>query len=117
MKRPAKRYTTRKSILDAMETHHHEQANDLKLICQYETEIDSLKAWFALHPNGVLMSSKQSEIWHGKFGRLKLCNNELAIRKRSLPRHQQKLNVLKAVLAEFLTQPMSFLEDGGVVAK
>ncbi len=112
-----KRLTTREPIIRAIEAEQDQLAMALSLCGQYELEIAEIQSWFGLHPNVTGLTEAQSDIWHGKFGRLKLVRNELAIRNRSIPRHQSKLLRLKLTLAEFDTVPMEFLTDGSVVGR
>lgn len=116
-KRPPKRYTTRQSILDAIDHEQICQALSMSLCDEYEHEMSRLKEWFARHENKPEANIVDKAIWHDKFNRLKFLKNESEIRHRAMPRYTAKLNSLKALLAEFDTEPMAFLEDTSVVVK
>lgn len=115
-KKPPKRYNSRASILAAIDATHDRLDLSIKAVEAYTIEIDGIKAWFAVNPNVAGMNEDALSMWHGKLGRLKLCKEECGVRARSIPRHHATLHKLKALLAEFDTQPMKFLENGSVVA-
>jgi len=114
MKRPLKRYNSRREILSAIDDEQHNLANSTKLAGQYELEIEQLKKWFAANPLEDNASQIKLIKWHGHNDRLKLCKEEMKAHITSIPLHHSKLIKLKHTLAEFDTQPMPFLNDESV---
>ncbi len=110
----AKRFSSRRDILLAIDDAATGIKVSLKVAEDYDAEALRWRDWFTAHSDAD--SEAEKEQWHSTYERMKFCKEEAERRRQAVVRHERQLRALKASLAEFNTAPMPFLADASVQA-
>lgn len=113
-KRPQRRFTSRKQILEAIDALKAQQTSECLQAETMDREADALYKWLG-EQDIDHMTDMESQVWHERRESAYFQRNEA----QRLRTHQQtiiaKLGRLKDTLAAFDTAPMPFMSDGSVV--